>query len=507
MFRNLCPCALAILLCSLMSVFAQEEPEKAEPEKFAVHVSGSSDAGINKSFGSKLVSAIAQSGRYAEIGNPEAFYDGLAKSYNGDIGQIVQAAKQHGADVVCVVSMTEALGAYSISAKLVKTADSWLIKTVLLDRSLKSLDDLTIVSNELAGQLLQLQAPPVPPVPPPPVPPELPPPPPALAPAAVPATPAKECVNKLNINELVYKIQSGFPTQLKDCSATLAKDMALAASPFGKKTELKEPKAFMTECAIDGIKQKLPSGADEYVKPVESFIQNILNAASAADGGLDVKKLSGAIGGMNVMDLINELKTKAANDECVTDEPYTPPAAIGSADGGGGGSSDEKGGKSILSLGFRGGLNFSHLYAAYGGNSGGNYNSTMGWQLGLVLDIATSSLLHFQPGIMYIRKGAEDDKGDIALSYIELPLLLSLKLSAFRLNAGPYFGICVNESSSYIDDVKIDMGINAELGFDIGMFYIGVFYGYGLIDLSDRRNLGNLEFYNRTLGFNLGVNL
>jgi len=504
MSRNLRQCALALLLCSSMSAYAQGEPEKTESEKFAVYVSGASDAGINKSFGNKLISAIAQSGKYAEIGNPEAFYDGLAKDYNGDINQIIQTAKLHGADVVCVVGMTELFGAYSISAKLVKTADSWLIKTALLDRSLKSLDDLTIVSNELAGQLLQLQVPPAPSVSPL-APSVLPPPPPVLAPAAAPAAPAKECASKFSINELVSKIQSGFPTQLKDCSATLAKDIAMSKSPFGKKTELKEPKAFMTECTIDGIKQKLPSGADEYVKPVESFIQNILNAASAAGGGLDVKKLSGAIGGMNVMDLINELKTKAANDECVTNEPYVPPVELGNTDGGGG-SSDEKGSKSILSLGFRGGLNMSHLHIAYDGG-GGDYNSAIGWQLGLVFDIATSSLLHFQPGVMYIRKGAEDDKGDIGLSYIELPLLLSLKLSAFRLNAGPYFGICVNESSSYIDDVKIDMGINAGLGFDIGMFYIGVFYGYGLIDLSDRRNLGNLEFYNRTLGFNLGVNL
>jgi len=501
MSKNLCQRALALLLCSLMSAFAQ-----VEPERFAVHVSGASDAGINKSFGNKLASAIAQSGKYAEIRNLDAFYSDLAKDYNGDIGQIIQTAKHHGADVVFVVSMAEAFGAYSISAKLVKTSDSYIINTGLLYRSLQSFDDLTLVSNELTAQLLQLEAPPAPSPASPTAPSVLPPPPPVFAPVAAPiasAAPARECASKLNINELVSKIQSGFPTQLKDCSATLAKNMALAASPFGKKTELKEPKAFMTECTIDGIKQQLPSGADEYVKPVESFIQNILNAASAASGGLDVKKLSSAIGGMNVMDLINELKTKAANDECVTDEPYSPPAALGNTDGGGG-SSDGKGG--MLSLGFRGGLNMSHLHLAYDGG-GGDYNSAIGWQVGLVFDIATSGLLHFQPGITYIRKGAKDDKGDIGLSYIELPLLLSLKLSAFRLNAGPYFGICVDESSSYIDDVKIDMGIHAGLGFDIGMFYIGVFYGYGLIDLSDRRNLVDLEFYNRTLGFNLGVNL
>ena len=155
-----------------------------------------------------------------------------------------------------------------------------------------------------------------------------------LAPSSLVAVAKKECKSTFNINELVSKIQSGFPTQLKDCSSTLVKDIAMSKSPFGKKTELKEPKAFMMQCTIDGIKQKLPSDVDEYIKPVKGFVQNILNSAAAADGGLDVKKLSNAIGGMNVNDLINELKTKAANDECMVDEPYAPLVASEDKDNG-----------------------------------------------------------------------------------------------------------------------------------------------------------------------------
>ena len=80
---------------------------------------------------------------------------------------------------------------------------------------------------------------------------------------------------------------------------------------------------------------------------------------------------------------------------------------------------------------------------------------------------------------------------------------LSFKFAAFRLGAGPYFGFCVAAPYDYIDS-EIDIGINAVLGFDIGMFYIGTFYDYGLINVSNRRNF---DFYNRTLGFNLGINL
>jgi len=116
------------LVCSSITAFAQNVPEK-----LAVFVSGASETGINKSFGNNLLSAISQSGKYSEIGNSEAFFDELAKKYNGDIGQISQTAKKYSADLVCVVSMTEAFGAYSISAKLVKTSDSQVIKTALLN--------------------------------------------------------------------------------------------------------------------------------------------------------------------------------------------------------------------------------------------------------------------------------------------------------------------------------------------------------------------------------------
>jgi hypothetical protein len=477
--------ALAIfLVCSVMSAFAQEESEK-----IAVYVSGAKDAGVNKSFTSKLLFAILQTGKYAEIRDSEAFYAELSGSPSG-AGRIAQTGKQHGADLICVVALTEAFGAYSISARLITTSDFQTVKTASFDRTLKSLDDLTSASNDLVRRLFDVIPEPVPE-----------PAPQGLAPSSpVVEAPAKECADKFNINELVSKIQSGFPSQLKDCSVTLAKNMALAMSPFGKKTELKEPKAFMIECTIDGLKRKLPDGAADYIKPVESFVQNILNAASAAGGGLDVKKLSGAIGGMNVNALINELKAKAAGDECASDEPYEPPASDDDDE------ESEEDGRKIVSFGFRTGMNFSHLnadYHGYYGDESGTYSSILGFQAGLLLDVAPSSWFHLQHSVMYIQKGMEDD--NVTSNYIELlPLSLSFKFAAFRLGAGPYFGFCVNAPSGNIDCGKIDIGFNAGLGFDIGMFYIGTFYEYGFVDVSNR---SHFDFYNRTLGFNLGINL
>jgi len=325
----------------------------------------------------------------------------------------------------------------------------------------------------------------------------------------------KKCANKFNINELVFNIENNFSGQLKDCSATLAKNTALAASPFGKKAEQKEPKAFMTECVVDGIKQKLPVGSEEYVKPVEGFMQNLLNAASVAGGGLDLKKLSGAIGGMNVNGLIDELKDKAANDPCVVDKPYEPYVASESEE-----DSEDGEGKKVFSLGFRGGFNFSHMYATYDNGyykGSGSYKPTPGFQLGLVFDWALSDWFHIQPGIMYIIKGTDSEifnsvnaKDFDQFGYIEVPLLLSLKFSALRINAGPYFGSNFIGGGSMREEYEsfFDFGLSGGLGFDIGRFYIGVFYDYGLIESYRRIEVNShLNAYNRTLGFNFGVNL
>jgi len=83
-------------------------------------------------------------------------------------------------------------------------------------------------------------------------------------------------------------------------------------------------------------------------------------------------------------------------------------------------------------------------------------------------------------------------------------MLLSLKFSVFRLGAGPYIGSCFS-SDAYVFDEGLDLGLSYNLGFDIGMFYIGTFYDYGLADMSKVPKYYN--FYNRTLGFNLGINL
>jgi hypothetical protein len=144
--------------------------------------------------------------------------------------------------------------------------------------------------------------------------------------------------------------------------------------------------------------------------------------------------------------------------------------------------------KSIFSFGFRAGFNFSHSYL----NEPPELQKIPGPNGGFVLDIAASDWLHFQPGVMYIIKGDRDESDSHTgqLSYIEFPVMVSLKLSFLRLNAGTY----VSGGKGF------DWGLSYGFGFDIWNFYLGMFYDYGIDN-------DHLWYNHRTLGFTLGYNL
>jgi len=270
-------------------------------EKLAVYAYGASDAGINKSLGSKLLVAMVQNGTYVEIGDPSSFHDELAKSGKGSLAWIIQVAKHYGADYLCAVNITEVFGTHSISARLIKISGSQIIKTSSIDHSLKSLEDMTVVSNELASKLL-----------PPIVAPSLS----VLAPVAV----QNQCAKIYDINELLSKIKNYFPRQLKNCSSNLAKDMLTPTLLGGKQLE---PQSFMMQCPVEGIKKELPDGfpnTDKILGSLTNFLHGLLNF-SLADGAIDPKKLISAVSSMNIYELLNEVKKHAA-DECVVDKPH-----------------------------------------------------------------------------------------------------------------------------------------------------------------------------------------
>jgi len=472
--------------------FAQEVPPK-----LAVYVSGAENAGVNKSLSVKLFVAMTQNGNYTEIADPVPFQDELAKSSKSDLAYIAQAAQRRGAEYVCVVSMTEAFGSYSITARLAGVSDLQIVKTAVVDHSLKSMDDLSAVSSELARQLLPQAEPSI-----------------AVEKEEVPVAAPKECTKKYNINELLYKVKEGFPVQLKDCASTLAKDMLTPASLGGHKLV---PASFMKQCPIDGIKKELPDGfpgVDKFLVSLTNFVQTLMNSALAG-GSLDPKKLVSVVASMDIKGLLDEVN-KLSEDPCVVDEPYEPPVAQGDGAEEWRRKRDErikKEKENSVSFGIRAGINLSHTYAHVSPprfdnfyRTNGDYGDVLGMQAGFVVDFPVTGVFHIQPGLMYIQKGMEDSGDVITAHYIELPLLLSFKLDALRLNAGPYLGLCVWEDYLIFKVARLppDIGLNLGLSYDIGMFYIGVFYEHDFMDMS---NEDYFSFYNRTFGLNFGINL
>jgi len=144
---------LAIVVATIALCFAQDAPER-----LAVYVFGTNNAGLNKSLSGKLLLTLAQSGKYVEIADPESFQAEFAKGGKGDMTQISLVAKRYNADYVCVVEMIDKFDAYSISARLIKINGFQIIKTGTIDRALRLQDDLVAVSNELTRQLIPQNA-------------------------------------------------------------------------------------------------------------------------------------------------------------------------------------------------------------------------------------------------------------------------------------------------------------------------------------------------------------
>jgi hypothetical protein len=459
-------CALVLLLaCFPLRIFAQDSPpapDKAAPERVAVYAFGASEPSINKSLGSKLLAALVQSGTYAETSDPNTFQDELSKGGNDGIAHIAQTAKRHGADIVCAVSISEVFGAYSITARMVNTSDSKAFKTASIDRTIKSLDDLTVASKLLAAQLLYQPSSAAPvPVPTP----------------ASPSEPAKADPNAplaFNPNApLAFFATSATTPKASTASSTATSAAAPAASmplsqalgssslPKGcvedftalfKKSSFSMSN-FAKELPIAVAKTKLQLKSP-FGKPKDSD----MTSAGLTVGCIKTLPESPT----EILSLLKDIALKAGLDFVAgTATDYAGNAAHAAKRGGRGKD------KSTLSPGFRLGI------------IPFNRSSSLGLQIGTVLDIAVSDWFHLQPGIMYIQE-------EIMASHsVQIPFLLSLKLSALRINAGPH----ISTDNGF--------GISMGLGFDIGKFYIGTFHDFGLI----------YGYWRHRLGFNLGVKL
>jgi len=189
-------------------------------------------------------------------------------------------------------------------------------------------------------------------------------------------------------------------------------------------------------------------------------------------------------------------------------------------------------------FGFRAGLNLASIEVE--SKSVPDYDNTIGFHIGAIVDIGISESFYIQPGILFSLKGAEYSENygheiyDTIFRpcYLEIPLLVSAKIAInesldIRINVGPYMGLLLYGTSfgttveekyenfdypqdNYSDLIDwpfkhLDFGLVFGTGIEFQNFYIGVNYDLGLYNVAEF-SYSVMEHYNRCLGITLGYN-
>lgn len=161
--------------------------------------------------------------------------------------------------------------------------------------------------------------------------------------------------------------------------------------------------------------------------------------------------------------------------------------------------------------------------------------TSLGYHLGLVMEMGVNKNLNFVTGLQYISKGGAQDlseleengitaegKSILRLSYIEVPLNLQYEKNHFHIFGGAYLGLgiggkSINDYTLKVDgfdefvvdenqtikstygeidpnDLEdddgaingIDAGLNLGIGYELGPVLISLGYSMGLIDLEPK---------------------
>ena len=149
------------------------------------------------------------------------------------------------------------------------------------------------------------------------------------------------------------------------------------------------------------------------------------------------------------------------------------------------------------SLGFKGGLNVSHLNS----NGADEWGSRLGFHAGILAHIHVDPNWAVQPELLYSSQGTKytitNGEHDLHLDYVNIPVLLQYMFSnGFRVETGPQLGFLVNVKDRHngnetgiftSDDFKsVDFAWSAGLGY-VGSKGLGIDarYNFGLSNIND----------------------
>ncbi len=191
-------------------------------------------------------------------------------------------------------------------------------------------------------------------------------------------------------------------------------------------------------------------------------------------------------------------------------------------------------------FGIRGGLSMANMLDKdEDGTYSGDYQMNPGFHAGVTIDYPFSEMVSFETGLFLNTKGfkitEEEDGFDVTakskLYYADIPLTLKVLGEVSEgvkvfVSAGPYIGIGISGKvtadasvegydvsvdedidwgSGEDDDLKrLDYGITAGAGIEFNRVLVGLFYDYGLANVSAYTGDGTVASH-RVLKFSLGL--
>jgi hypothetical protein len=164
-----------------------------------------------------------------------------------------------------------------------------------------------------------------------------------------------------------------------------------------------------------------------------------------------------------------------------------------------------------VNFGVKGGLN---LYNVNNDNDV-EYDSKIGYHIGMLLHIHLTSNFAFQPELLYSSQGAKyntgNDDTNLKLGYANVPLMILYMFdNGFRFGVGPQVGFLTSakvEMNGNEVDIKEEIK-NIDFAIGVGIGYINPSSGWGVDarynhGLSNINENGSVNSYNR--GFQFGV--
>jgi len=142
---------LLVLFCT--ATLASDLP------RIAVYVTGDVPENEKKALGTRMLAALVNSGRYMGIERSNSFLAEIereqTKQRSGaiDDSQISELGKQFGVKYVCVADITPAFRAHQVSARIVDVETAVVVFIGESSSPLKTMRDLTQVSNEVVRNM------------------------------------------------------------------------------------------------------------------------------------------------------------------------------------------------------------------------------------------------------------------------------------------------------------------------------------------------------------------